>query len=67
MIIPKANQKDLELIDQTVRASLNFVLAQDVSTVLETALNNTPEIVPTILRDIPDEVKSKSRGTTIRQ
>ena len=38
VIIPKANEKDLEEIDQTVRRSLNFILAEHVDTVIETAL-----------------------------
>ena len=39
VIIPKDNERDLEEIDQIVRNSLNFVTAQTVETVLNTALN----------------------------
>ena len=39
VIIPAANERDLEEIDQTVRSKLNFVIAKEISTVLETALN----------------------------
>ena len=67
VIIPKANEKDLEEIDPTVRRCLNFITAQTVDTVLETALNRKPESRPTILSDIPGEVQSKSRKPGIRQ
>lgn len=39
VIIPSENEKDLEEIDQTVRASLNFVTTDHVDKVLEVALN----------------------------
>jgi len=39
VIIPAANERDLEDIDQTVRSKLHFVTASQISTVLETALN----------------------------
>ena len=67
VIIPKDNARDLAEIDQTVRNALHFVTAETVDTVLETALNRMSDAVPTILKDIPEEVKSKSRGNTIRQ
>ncbi len=44
--IPKENEPDLEEIDEVVRSSLKFVAAEDISTVLETALvlpNCAPE------------------------
>ena len=56
-----------KLIDQTVRNSLNFVTAETVDTVLETALNRKTEVVPALLADIPDDVKVKSRSNVIRQ
>lgn len=43
VIIPKANLQDLEEIDQTVRKSLNFILAEQVDTVLDAALIRKPE------------------------
>ena len=67
VIIPKDNERDLEEIDQTVRNSLNFVAAQSIDTVLSVALNRKSEIVPTILNDIPEEVKTKPRKPAIRQ
>ncbi|MBO5952625.1 MAG: endopeptidase La [Oscillospiraceae bacterium] len=67
VIIPKDNERDLAEIDPTVRKALNFITAQSVDTVLDAALNRRPEIVPTILSDIPGEVRSKSRKPGIRQ
>lgn len=67
VIIPKDNERDLAEIDQTVRKSLNFITAQTVDTVLEAALVHKPEIVPTMLADIPSEVKVKNRERGIQQ
>ena len=67
VIIPKDNARDLEEIDPVVRKSLNFITAQTVDTVLEAALNRKSDLVPTILTDIPGEVKQKSRKPGIRQ
>ena len=39
VIIPAANEKDLEEIDQTVRKALNFVTVRHVDAVIETALD----------------------------
>ncbi|MBP8639513.1 MAG: endopeptidase La [Oscillospiraceae bacterium] len=39
VIIPAENEKDLEEIDQTVRAALNFVVTDHVDKVLDVALN----------------------------
>ena len=67
VIIPADNERDLEEIDQTVRRQLNFISAQTVDTVLEAALNRTGEMNPTILGDIPEEIKTKARKTGLRQ
>ena len=67
VIIPKDNERDLQEIDPIVRKSLNFITAKTVDTVLDAALNRKTEIVPTILADIPEEVKQKSRQPGIRQ
>ena len=67
VIIPKDNEKDLQDIDPTVRCALNFVSAQTVDTVLDTALNRKIEIVPTILQEIPEDVKNRPRKPGIRQ
>ncbi len=67
VIIPADNERDLIEIDQTVRKSLNFVVAKTVDTVLETALNHKTEMNPTILAELPEDVKSKARKPGIRQ
>ncbi len=66
VIIPKDNERDLEEIDQTVRKSLNFVLAQSMDQVLEAALNRITEPAPTILGAFPD-TKQMSRSNDLRQ
>ncbi len=66
VIIPKDNERDLEEIDQTVRRSLNFVTAQTVDTVLETALNRiTPAANPGLLGEL--NVPLKTKKPEIRQ
>ena len=66
VIIPKANERDLEEIDQTVRKCLNFITAETVDTVLDAALNRqTEEMVPAIA--IPEQSRSKARKPGIRQ
>ncbi|HIT33052.1 MAG TPA: endopeptidase La [Candidatus Faecousia intestinigallinarum] len=67
VIIPQANERDLEEIDQTVRKSLKFITAQTVETVLEAALNRHKELKPALLGEIPDSVKPKARKPEIRQ
>jgi len=68
VIIPKANERDLEEIDQTVRKRLNFVAVQTVDAVLDTALNRKKnEMPPALLNPIPEDVKSKGRKPGLRQ
>jgi len=67
VIIPKDNTRDLEEIDQTVRNALNFVIAETIDTVLETALNKKMEAAPTILQEIPSDVTQKPRKAVIQQ
>lgn len=67
VIIPKENERDLDLIDQTVRSSLNFVTAQTIDTVLNTALNRRTDIATTIIKDISEDMTSKARKPIIRQ
>lgn len=67
VIIPKANEKDLEQIDQTVRRSLKFVTAESVDTVLKTALNYQTEFSSVLLQDISHTVKPRDRKPDIRQ
>ncbi len=68
VIIPKENEKDLQEIDPTVRKALNFVSAQTVDAVLDTALNRTIHEMPaTLLNTIPEDVKGKKQKPGIRQ
>ncbi len=46
VIIPKANEKDLQEIDQTVRRALNFITVEHVDGVIEAALVLPKEIKP---------------------
>lgn len=65
VIIPKDNLRDLEEIDQTVRSALNFVAAQSMDTVLETALVSNSERIPAYIPPIaiptPREKKPEIR------
>ena len=67
VIIPKDNEKDLWEIDQTVRSALNFVTAHDIDAVLNVALNRHAELLPGILTDIPDDMKTRSSKPSIQQ
>lgn len=67
VIIPKENERDLQQIDPIVRNALNFVTAQSIETVLDTALNRKAEIIPAILQDLPDDVKTRKHKVQIRQ
>ena len=75
VIIPEANAKDLEQIDQTVRSALNFITVSHVDAVLQAALcvsNVYPEISPLV--EAPAEAplaigggQKKKRKPEIRQ
>lgn len=67
VVIPADNERDLEEIDQTVRRQLNFITASSIDTVLDAALNRCTQMDPTILGDIPSEVKPKVRKPELRQ
>ena len=67
VIIPKDNERDLQEIDQLVRNQLKFVVASQIETVLETALNRSVTAQPTILSDIPEQVGTQRRKPSIRQ
>ncbi len=67
VIIPKDNERDLELIDPIVRKSLNFISAQTVDTVLDAALNKPQEMLPGLLTEIPGDVVQKSHKPGLRQ
>ncbi len=63
VIIPEDNCRDLEEIDRTVRKSLNFITAKTVDTVLDAALKRSGEVIPTILAELPGDVKPRSRSS----
>jgi ATP-dependent Lon protease len=48
LIIPKGNEPDLKEIDETVRNSMNFVLAETLDDVLSNALVTTPRYLTEI-------------------
>ena len=67
VIIPSRNERDLELIDQTVRKSLNFITAQTVETVLEAALVKASTVTHTgLLPSLPEDVQ-RHKKPEIRQ
>ena len=48
--------------------ALNFVSAQTVDAVLDTALNRRiSEVTPALLKTLPEDVKGKTRKPDIRQ
>jgi ATP-dependent Lon protease len=68
VIIPKDNERDLKDIDPTVRRSLNFIVVQEISAVLDAALNRkTEDMVTSLLNKLPEEVAGKNRNPGIRQ
>ncbi len=68
VIIPKDNERDLQDIDPVVRKSLNFITAQTVDTVLETALNPENEaLMQPFLNTLSEDVAGKPRKPGIRQ
>ena len=74
VIIPEANAKDLEEIDQTVRKALNFITVSHVDSVLQAALNLPQDTLSEVPNEPPREVqmaiaheKKKNRKPEIRQ
>ena len=67
VIIPADNERDLEEIDQAVRGRLNFIIARQVDTVLDAALNPVVSMDPDILTHIPEDRKTKAPKALIRQ
>ena len=67
VVIPADNLRDLEEIDQTVRKALNFVVANHIDTVLETALIDVPQVDAAVIGDIPQEIKNRGKKPSIRQ
>lgn len=74
VIIPEANAKDLEEIDQTVRSALNFITVSHVDSVLKMALTQPSAVDETAAPMLPamaeltiSDQKEKPRKTGIRQ
>ena len=74
VIIPAANEKDLEEIDQTVRKALNFIAVRQVDGVLEAALVKRQPAVESLPREekqphapIPVDNGANARKPVIRQ
>ena len=67
VLIPKANERDLEQIDQRVRSRLNFVVADRIETVLVTALNPDEKDVVSVLPGMGVEQTKQIRKAEIRQ
>ena len=67
VIIPKANERDLEEIDQRVRSQLRFITAETVDTVLAAALNGVETESLPILPGMSVEQGKPARKAEIRQ
>ncbi len=65
VIIPKGNKGDLDDVDETVRESINFVLADTLTDVLDTALAKSGRKVPRSMGEMPKPEKNDD-GTVIR-
>ncbi|MGI6029399.1 MAG: endopeptidase La [Candidatus Heteroscillospira sp.] len=67
VIIPAANEKDLENIDQTVRAALKFVTTDHVDKILDVALSRRDESSRGFDADVVAEPRDGKTSVTIRQ
>ena len=72
VIIPKENEPDIEELDDVVRDNLRFIIAEDISTVLRTALvktNITPFKKSSAQIDVapPKLAKENTTETTVKQ
>ena len=57
VIIPEANAKDLEEIDQTVRQALNFLTVSHVDAVLQAALEFLQPVESAVPNQVPQEAQ----------
>ena len=64
VIIPADNLKDLEEIDQTVRAALQFIPVEQVDSVLAQALVHSPAQTEVDLKNLPSQPVSRRAGLT---
>lgn len=67
VIIPAANEKDLDEIDQTVRNALKFVTTDHVDKVIDIALNRSLGERDMIVTDVLAEKSDKNKTTAISQ
>lgn len=67
VIIPQANEKDLEEIDQTVRKALNFILVGHVDAVIDASLDfskcRKAEDMEPVTAEIPIAVREHAKPT----
>ncbi len=62
--IPKENEPDIDELDEVVKSSLKFVVAEDISTVLETALvlpNCSPKRKASLKRRTPAKIEETEK------
>lgn len=67
VLIPAENEKDLEEIDQTVRAALKFILVKQVDEVLANALSNSVSAVGAKTVLTPDQAQPVAKSIPLRQ
>lgn len=67
VIIPAENEKDLEEIDQTVRAALRFIPVQQVDQVLALALTGSAGVHEEQSAAVVNRTQPVSSGTSLRQ
>ena len=67
VLIPKDNIRDLEEIDQTVRAALNFIPVETVDQVFAAALVPMPEAAREEARVFPPIGREKKEAAVLRQ
>ena len=60
IIIPKKNEKDLEDIDATVRAGVNFITCSNIYEVLDVAFADE-EVIAIISNNVPKLVRNESK------
>lgn len=60
VIIPKGNKADMKELDEVILNNLNFVIAEDISTVLENALAKPNTLVPTVKQQKGEKPVKKS-------
>lgn len=64
MILPAGNQKDLEEIDQTVRAALRFLPVDQADQVLAEALSIAPQPSGDSSRAVVEELANAGQSVT---